>query len=249
VSPVIVGLVVFGVAFAGVLFGLWLRARLPQHYLDKESQDSIKLGIGLIATMTALVLGLITASTKSSFDNIDSTVTEAASQLLSLDRLLARYGSETSGIRHDLKLLAQARVDSVWGQTSNPVAAPALSRAEQITEAIRDLSPGNESQRALQAKALDLGESLLHSRWAAILGTKSTVPTAFLTVLVLWQTFIFMIFGLLAPRNSLVVLVLFVCALSVGSAMFLILEMQSPFSGLIRVSDQPLRTAIEHMER
>jgi len=228
---------------------MWLRVLLPQHYLEKESQDAIKLGIGLIATMTALVLGLITASTKSAFDDVDATVTKAASELLALDRLLARYGTEASAIRQEFQRLTRARVDAIWHQDSSSFASPALVQAEVTTEAIRNLTPANDSQRALQAKAIDVAESLMLSRWTAVINNLPSVPLPFLTVLVLWQTFIFMSFGLLAPRNPLVVLVLFVCALSVGSAMFLILEMDTPFSGLIRVSEDPLRTAITYMNK
>ena len=104
-SPATIGLLIFAVTFGGVLFGTLLRGLLPQHYFDKDSQDAIKLGIGLIATMTALVLGLITASTKSSFDDVDATVSKAAYELLTIDRLLARYGHEASGVRQDLQSL------------------------------------------------------------------------------------------------------------------------------------------------
>lgn len=248
-SPATIGLLIFAVTFGGVLFGTWLRVVLPQHYFDKDSQDAIKLGIGLIATMTALVLGLITASTKSSFDDVDATVSKGASELLALDRVLARYGPDAAAIRQNLQSLTRARVDAIWQQTAAAFPSPAMTQAEAITEGIRSLTPTNDSQRALQAKAIDVAESLLLSRWTTVVNNQPSVPVPFLTILVVWQTFIFMSFGLLAPRNPLVVAVLFVCALSVGSAMFLILEMDSPFHGLIRVSNEPLRAAIAHMNQ
>jgi hypothetical protein len=233
---------------------MWLRTLLPEHYLLKESQDSIKVATGLIATMTALVLGLVTASTKSSFDAIDSAVTQAAMQSLTLDRVLARYGRETDDIRNRFQHVLRARVDAVWQQasktdTGGPAASPALVGAEQLTEEIRRLTPTNDSQRALQTKAVDLAESLLQSRWITIASMKTSVPMPFLAVLVFWLAFIFMSFGLLSPRNGLVVAVLFVCALSVASAMFLILEMDSPFSGIIHVSADPLRNAISRLNQ
>src|SRR5262245_1765979 len=237
-NPTVIGIVVFGITFSSVLLGMWLRPLLPEHYLHKESQDSIKVGTGLIATMTALVLGLVTASSKSSFDAIDSAVTEAAMHLLTLDRILARYGLETDGVRQQLQQLLRKRVETIWGQAAgqaDPAVSTTLVEAEDVTEAIRQLTPTNDAQRALQAKAVDLAESLLQSRWGTIAALKSPVPIPFLAVLLFWLAFIFMSFGLLAPRNGLVVAVLFVCAFSVGSAMFLILDMVSPFSGLIRV--------------
>ncbi len=132
---------------------------------------------------------------------------------------------------------------------ADPAASPALVEAEDITEAIRQLSPTSEAQRALQAKALDLAESLLESRWISLGTTQNSVPMPFLAVLLFWLAIIFLSFGLLAPRNALVVGMLIVCALSVGSAMFLVLEMGSPFSGLIRVSADPLRSAITHLNQ
>ena len=76
---------------------------LPQHWLDAGSRDTVKVGVGLIATMTALVLALVTASAKNSFDAVDTTVKQTATQLLALDRVLARYGSETGEIRKSLQ--------------------------------------------------------------------------------------------------------------------------------------------------
>ena len=115
----IVGIIVFTCTFAGALLGMWLRTALPEHWLDAESRDTVKVGVGLIATMTALVLGLVTASAKSSFDAVDTAVKQTATQLLALDRVLARYGSETGEIRKGLQRVVGARIDMIWGQGSS----------------------------------------------------------------------------------------------------------------------------------
>src|SRR6478672_11185273 len=123
-----VGIVVFICVFGGVLLGMWLRTILPKHHLDSDSKDTVKVGIGLIATMTALVLGLVTASAKSSFDNVNTAVKAFATQILALDRALARYGSETSEIRNELKRVVGSRIDMVWPQDSaKPVSLDPLS--------------------------------------------------------------------------------------------------------------------------
>src|SRR5512139_2702120 len=114
--PTMVGLIVFTCAFGGALLGMWLRTKLPGHHLDAESRDVVKVGIGLIATMTALVLGLVLASAKSAFDAVDSSVKTAAVELLTLDRVLARYGGETGTIRQDLQRGVGARIDLIWPQ-------------------------------------------------------------------------------------------------------------------------------------
>jgi hypothetical protein len=228
---------------------MWLRSVLPERQLDAESRATVKLGIGLIATMTALVLGLVTASAKNSFDAVDTGVKQTATQVLALDRVLARYGSETAEIRKDLQRTVGARIDTIWPQGSakpanlDPMRSGAVSGAERLADAIRGLKPQNDSQRALQSRALDLLEALLQGRWLIITGTGASVPALFLAVLLFWLTITFASFGLFAPRNAMVVTVLFVCALSVGSAVFLVLEMDGPFDGLLKVSADPLRYA------
>jgi len=255
VEATIVGLIVFACTFAGVLLGMWLRNVLPERLLDAESRDTVKVGVGLIATMTALVLGLITASAKSSFDAVDTAVKQSATQVLALDRVLARYGPETGEIREGLRRALGTRIDMIWPQGStnpadlDPTRAGTMPRTEALADAVRGLKPQNDSQRALQARALDIAEALLQTRWFVIAGTGAPIPVPFLAVLVFWLTITFASFGLLAPRNALVVTVLFVCALSVGSAVFLVLEMDEPFDGLLKVSADPLRYALAHLNQ
>jgi hypothetical protein len=227
-----------------------LHALLPKHYFENESRDTVKVGIGLIATMTALVLGLVTASAKSSFDNVNTAVKAFATQTLALDRTLARYGSETGGIRKELKRVVGTRIDMVWPQdSSKPASLDPLSGGEEIARAIRNLKPTNDSQRALQARALDLAETLLQSRWIVTTSIGASVPLPFLAVLLFWLTITFASFGLFAPRNAMVVAVLFVCALSVASALFLVLEMDGPFDGVLKVSPEPLRSAYARLNQ
>jgi len=227
-----------------------LHTLLPKHYFDNESRDTVKVGIGLIATMTALVLGLVTASAKSSFDNVNTAVKAFATQILALDRTLARYGSETGGIRKDLQRMIGTRIDMVWPQdSSKPTSLDPLSGGEEIARAVRNLKPADDSQRALQARALDLAETLLQSRWIVTTSIGASVPLPFLVVLLFWLTITFASFGLFAPRNAMVVGVLFVCALSVASALFLVLEMDGPFDGVLKVSAEPLRAAYARLNQ
>jgi hypothetical protein len=246
----IVGIIVFTSTFGAAMLATRLHTLLPKHYFDNESRDTVKVGIGLIATMTALVLGLVTASAKSSFDNVNTAVKAFATQTLALDRTLARYGSETAGIRNELKRVVGTRIDMVWPQgSSKPTSLDPLSGGEEIARAIRNLKPAADSQRALQARALDLAETLLQSRWIVTTSIGASVPLPFLAVLLFWLTITFASFGLFAPRNAMVVGVLFVCALSVASALFLVLEMDGPFEGLLKVSAEPLRSAYARLNQ
>ena len=251
-NPATVGTIVFTCTFGGALLGIWLRTVLPKHYFDAESRDTVKVGIGLIATMTALVLGLVTASAKSSFDDVNTALKQSATQVLALDRPLARYGSETSEIRKSLQRAVGARIDAIWPQDSSKPASldpMSASGVEGLADAIRGLKPHDDSQRALQARALDLAEAILQARWLVIAGTGASVPVPFLAVLLCWLTITFASFGLFAPLNAMVVTVLFLCALSVGSAVFLVLEMDGPFEGLLRISADPLRAAYAHLNQ
>ena len=251
-NPTIAGLIVFACTFAGALFGFWLQPR-AKHHLDADSRDAVKTGIGLVATMTALILGLITASAKSSFDEVNLAVESGARDVLTLDRLLARYGPETRELREAFKDAVARRIDMVWPQGSSRPAQLDPSRlssdAEGLAERIRALTPRDESQRWLQARAGEAAEELLQARWLAFAGSEASVPGLFLVVMLFWLTITFVSYGLLATRNATVVTVLFVCAVSVGSALFLILEMDGPFHGLLSVSGDPLRFAYAHINQ
>jgi len=255
VNPTTISLTVFACTFGGALLGLWLHSVLPQHHINDASKDTIKVGIALIATMTALVLGLVTASAKNSFDSVEAGVQQTAIDALTLDRSLAQYGTETKMIRTGLLLALAARLDMIWPQDSSsranldPMQSGGAVRAEGLMRAIRNLQPGNDTQRALQSEAVNQAETLLKARWLLLASMSSSIPVYFLIILVFWLTITFTSFGLFAPKNATVVTVLFVCALSVSSAIFLVLEMDGPFEGLLRASPEPLRLALAHLNQ
>jgi hypothetical protein len=248
-NPLIVGTIVFAVTLAGALIGNWLRTRLPEHHLDAASRETVTLGVGLIATMTALVLGLVTASAKSSFDAVDAAVKDTAMDILTLDRLLARYGPESVEIRRALQHTLASRIDTIWPDGASqhadldPLRSGAAVGVERLAQRLQGLTPRDGSQQALKARALDLAEEILQARWLLLASVGASVPVPFLVILAFWLTLIFASFGLFAPRNGTVLVVLFVCAVSVGSAVFLILELDGPFDGFVRVSADPLRHA------
>jgi hypothetical protein len=247
-DPILIAAVVFAFTFGGALLGLWMRAKLPDHHMTDATKDTVKLGIGMVATMTALVLGLVTASAKNSFDSVDTAVKHTAIDLLTLDRLLARYGPEATPTRAALKAAVGRKIEQQWPRDgSKPVQVDPVSSGaplEGLVEGIRSLTPRDDAQRHLQARALDLGESLLTTRWLAVADQSTSIPLAFLVVLLSWLMIIFASFGLFAPRNATVVVVFVLCALSVAGAVFLVLEMDRPLEGLIRVSPEPLRHAL-----
>ena len=250
-NPSIVGFVVFTVAMSGALFGLWLAKRIPDHELDSHSRDSIKLAVGLIATMTALVLGLVTASAKSTFDSLTDAVKTSASDLLTLDRTLARYGPEAEQIRANLRRAAEIRRDMTWPSDSSAASRQDVlqqaSGTEEIGNQILALVPADAVQTELKGRAVAHAERMLEARWFLVSGKSSSVPLPFLVVLILWIAVSFTIYGVLSPSNRTVISAFAACALSVGTAMFLILEMDGPFAGVLTVSGDPWRRAVEQL--
>jgi hypothetical protein len=247
-SSLEISFITLAIVFGGALLGIGLRAVLPEQELAGESREVVKLGVGLIATMAALVLGLLIASDKSSFDTQNAELTEMASRVVLLDRILAHYGPEAKEARDELRSSVanslnslsskDARLSRQFGTSAN---------GEVLFDEIQGLSPKDDMQRSIQSQALNIMLGLGQTRWLIAAQRGNSVSVPMLVVLVAWLTIIFISFGLFAPRNVTVVVSLLVSALSVSGAIFLILEMYSPYAGLIHVSGAPLRAAIANL--
>ena len=252
-DPAVTGLATFAVTSCAVLLGAWLHRALPEAHLADASKDTIKAAVGFIATMTALVLSLVTASAKTSFDEVATAVKHSAVEILALDRALGRYGDEAADLRVRLKGVVATTIATRWPEDARPTGAASAVRSDAATvpehlgESIRALVPRNEAQRALQGRSLELAESLLQARWVAVAAAAPSVPLPFLVVLLFWLAVTFTSYGMFAPRNATVVTMLLLCSASVAAALFLVLEMDSPFHGLLRVSADPLRHALERI--
>jgi hypothetical protein len=239
------GAIVFACVFGGALGGRYIRGILPQHHLVKETEDAVKLGMGVIATMGALVVGLLLASARNSFDTKDTEIKHLSADLILLDRNLLRYGPETKEARDLLRRFTVFKIDSTWpGEASRPVDANGWMLLEDLQDKVRALAPANDAQRWLQARALQISGDLSQTRWLLHVQSGSSIPKPFLLILIFWVTTIFTSFGLFAPRNATAITALFVCSLSIAGAIFLILEMDLPFGGVIHISSAPMREAL-----
>jgi len=248
-SSTTISLIVFACVFGGALLGIFLHASLPQHHLSNESKDIVKLGMGLVGTMAALVLGLLVASAKGSYDTQSAELTQMSANIALLDRVLALYGPETKETRALLRGAVVRALDQMWSKdgTNASRLAPPSAGGEILYDKIQGLSAKNDTQRSLQGQALSMAMDLGKTRW--LMYEQATIPVSMplLVVLVLWLTVIFISFGLFAPFNGTVVSSLFVSALSVSGAIFLILEMYAPYAGVIQISSAPLRAALAHL--
>jgi len=125
--------------------------------------------------------------------------------------------------------------------------APPAAGGEILYEKIQGLSPQNDAQRSLQGQALSIAVDLAKTRWLMYAQAMSSVSLPLLIILVLWLTAIFISFGLFAPFNGTAVSSLFVAALSVSCAIFLILEMCTPYTGFVQISSEPLGAALAQL--
>lgn len=250
-SPMAIGWIVFALVFGSALLAMFVRNALPEHHLNADSKDVVKLGIALIATMSALVLSLLVASAKSAFDTRSSQLMQASADIVLLDRALSRYGPETKEARFLLQRLAAATLERFWpAEGAKPIAIdPGTSPVEALYDKIEALSPQTNAQRAMQSQALTLSADMGRTRLLVFENLGASIPLPFLVVLVFWLCIIFASFGLFAPRNGTVIAVLCVCALSVAGAIFLILELDRSFEGLLQVSSTPLRAALAQLGR
>jgi hypothetical protein len=248
-----VALIIFACVFCSALLGLYLRTLLPETHLGDESIGVVKLATGLIATMAALVLGLLISSAKSSFDMVNASVTRDAASVIMLDRMLARYGPQTQEIRSMLRQVVTVAVQRVASgdpaQLEKLHSPEAVERTETLERKIEDLSPQNDIQRRLQAHAIELADDALAVRELGLLQAAGSTPTALLIALVLWLCIIFGAFGLFTPANATVVIALFLGALCTSIAIFLILEMNTPLDGMVTVSLSPIREALAVLGR
>ena len=244
-----ISLIVFICIFGGAVLGIVLHAVLPQHHLSAESKDIVKLGMGLVGTMAALVRGLLVASAKSSYDTQSAEVTQLTTNVSLLDRILAHYGPETKEARNLLRETIARVVSQIWvedGASTGP-ASPQSAGGEVLYDKIQELSPKDGSQRSLKTQALSIVMETGKLRQLMFTQGTAAVSIPLLVVLVAWLTVIFISFGLFAPFNATVVSSLFISALSVSGAIFLILDMYTPYTGVIGISSAPLQIALAQL--
>ena len=251
-SITIISLLVAACIFAGGVAGLYLHRILPPSNQTKETQDVVRLGIGMLSVLASLVLGLLIATAKTSYDSTDQAIRSYAAELALLNETLRDYGGTASVPRDLLRSYTERVLQDGWpddgarpARLANDASDPLL---ERVREAIRALKPVDSGQRSLQEQAVDINLNLLRQRWLLIEHQGPSVQRVVLVILVSWVTVIFASFGMNAPRNGTVVAMLLICSLAIGGAVFLILEMDRPLDGVMQVSSWPLRNALAQMK-
>ncbi len=247
-NPLLTASIVLALILGGILAGTALRKALPDEHLSPEAKDVIRLGSGLVATMAALVLSLLISSAKGSFDTQRNEIRQMSANVILLDRTLAAYGPETRAIREHLRAAVEPWAELIWGDRKSRTgqANPVTTRgpAELAYAGMMALAPQNDGQRFLKNQALQIVTSLVQNRFLIFEQSDTAIPLPFLAVLTFWLTIIFASFSLFSTLNPTSVTALAVFALSAAGAIFLIMEMDQPFSGLMQISSTPLRHAL-----
>jgi hypothetical protein len=241
-------LIVFACLIAAVLLGRGLRRVVPQEHLSADSRDVIKLAIGLVATMSALVLGLLVSSAKGAYDTERSEVIQMAAKVAFLDRVLAVYGPEADQARARFHEAVEEAVQRMWPEEARRASlAPNTQAANTMYRAVQELSPHDEAQRKLKEQATTLAIDLSQLRLLLVAQGVPSISTPMLIILVSWLAIIFLGFSALAPPNITPMLALIVSAVAVSGAIFLILELDQPFGGVIRISSEPMVNALHQL--
>ncbi|HUC09730.1 MAG TPA: hypothetical protein VL985_04795 [Stellaceae bacterium] len=251
----------------GSALGMFVRPLLSERHRNRETTDLIQLVMTMLVTFAALVLGLLTTSVKESFDTIENDLRSVSIQLIQLNRSLRQYGSEADPARALLRSYVAARIGETWpGQPklhgefdrAGPVpsdagATPGSARSSemlaQVETDIRGLVPQDAMHRQLLQTCLNQFEVLMRARWRLIEEAHGSISTPFYTVLTLWLVIIFAGFGLSAPGNTLSMVTIALGALSIASVIFVILDLDTPFTGLFTISSDPLRDALYQLSR
>jgi hypothetical protein len=240
-------LIVFLCIAGSALIGFKVRRFLPEHHLSSDSLLAVSLTTGLAATLVSLVLGLMVSSTHSSFGKLNDDVAQIAAKTIFIDRMLLQYGNQAGESRQLLRRAHVAAVDYLHAVRSSDgvLSDNAVRQAglEAFLASVRQLAPKNDEQREIKAYVVEQGWRLAETRWLFAEQNRSSIPPIFFFALVAWLCFIFFGFGLITDNNTTVLCSLLGGALLASSAIFVILEMDSPLDGLVSVSIAPMDSA------
>jgi hypothetical protein len=245
-NSVLTCIVLFILLVTMMLFGQWLHRRLPADHLSADSKDAVKLSIGMVATMTALLLGLLAFSAKGTYDTRRTEIIEMAAKVALLDHVLTAYGPDAAEARARLReAVATEGGRRAWSDDASARAQMvSLSQANyHAYAAILGLSPRDDAQRDLKAQATTLAMDLGQLRMLLLAQRAPSIPKPLLIAVICWLTAIFFSFSLLTPANATTTLALITAAVSVVSAVFLIMELDQPLGGMIRISSDPMLDA------
>lgn len=249
-NPLTIAAISCACVFGAALLGVLLRRAIPEEHLSDEAKDVVKLSMGLVATMTALVLGLLVASTKDAYDTKKTETLQMAARIAYLNRTLENYGNETAEARRLLHEVVERMIAKLWPDAgSTPILRddPSGFRSSRLFDSIEKLAATTELQRSLKSQALTATADLGQMRWLLSEQGGSSISTPLLVIVVSWLALLFLSFALFAPPNPIVFISLLVASLSVSGGILLVLELDRPFDGFIKISSEPMRHTLSYL--
>jgi hypothetical protein len=244
----VIGISTFIAIALGALTGLWLAHHLPETHLSSESRTAVSVSMAVVGTLAALVMGLLISSASSSFNAKTDALHRLAVDIIRLDRALRQYGPGAEGVRDLLLSYAQTKAEEVSDDGDPSSLDPrSLAKFEALTSRALDLQPGDNHQRQAQAQAMKVLDSIADARWLLIEKANTSLPTSFVILVIFWLALLFGSFGLFAPGNATVIIVLLLCALAISGGVFMVLELETATKGLVRVSTDPIINAIREI--
>src|ERR1700756_448386 len=250
-NTVFIGLIVFAVILVGAFVGVKVRDRLPKHHLTDETKNLVSVSTAVVATVSALVLGLLISNANTSFTRLGGQVTALSAEILRLDHMLRRYGADAEPARNMLLQYAQHKSADLFPddradvRLSNPSTYELLQRLEDMLLALK---PANPRDQWWLSQAMALAAKIGNSRWLLAQQVGQGTPKAFVALLVFWLALLFASFGLFAPPNLTSTITLTLCALAVSGAVAIFLELEQGFGGVVRISPEPMRQAVKVLE-
>jgi hypothetical protein len=244
----IIGISTFTAIVFGAVTGLWLARRLPETHLSTETRTAVSVSMAVVGSLAALVMGLLISSASSSFSAKSDALHRLAIDIIRLDRALRQYGPGAEDVRDLLRSYAETKAEELsdHGDPSS-LDLKSLTKFEVLTSRVLDLQPGDNHQRQAQAQALKVLDSIADARWLLVEKANASLPTSFVILLIFWLALLFGSFGLFAPSNATVVIVLLLCGVAISGGVFMVLELQTATKGLIRVSTDSMFNAIHEI--
>lgn len=247
---IVVGLSVFVCLLVASLGSRALYERLPKRHRVSETETVVRLFAAFFVVMTGLVIGLLLNQAKNTLDAADKGVHAYAVQLILFDRAMRHYGAEETAAART-SLLAYARQAAARMRQSDPVLSSqtAESLLRDTINAVQKLVPADADHTTLKQELEKRFSAIYEMRWSLVEQAEGTVPTPLIVMVTLWLILIFASYGFRAPNNRFVVTSCVVSSLLIASAMYLILDMDVPFDGLIQVSPAPLERVVAELSR
>jgi hypothetical protein len=247
----LVAMAIFVCLVAASLGSLVLSERLPAHHRQDETYNVVRLAASIFVVMTSLVLGLLVNSSKNMFEAIDRNIHAFSTELILLDRTLRHYGPEASDVRQRLRAYVRQAINGTWGADASPVLEDRAAETllDEVGNGLVAMRPSDPVRTEMWREAEVSYQNVVRRRWVLIEESEGTIPTPFLVMLVAWLVLIFASFGYRAPRNAVVATTLVVSAFLIAGSIYLILDMNVPFSGPIKISPAPLQRAEEQLRR